>query len=65
MDERRRALQKKTTISVYLTAAQKERIEAAAYKREKRVSEFLRDLGLQAAESDASPRRGRPRKSGR
>ena len=63
MDERRSAIKKRHTISVYLTASQKEKIEAAAYAREKRVSEFLRDLGLQVVEADATPRRGRPRKS--
>ena len=54
-------LVKKQTISVYVTAAQKERIKQAALTREKRASEFLRNLGLSVWEEDQLPKRGRPR----
>jgi len=54
-------LVKKQTISVYVTAAQKERIIQAAFTRENRVSEFLRNLGLAAWDEDQLPKRGRPR----
>lgn len=64
MDDMREALKKKHIVSVYMTGAQKERIQAAAFRREKRVSEFLRDLGLQVAADDEKPRRGRPRGTG-
>ena len=61
MAKRSDALVKRHTISVYVTAAQKERIEEAAFTREKRASEFLRDLGLQVWQDDQQPKRGRPR----
>lgn len=63
MDERKRALKKASTIQVYVTQSQRERIEAAAFRREQRLSEFMREIALQVAAEDEKPRRGRPRGS--
>lgn len=63
MDERRSAPRKPLKISVNVTRSQKEKIFAAARRREKSLSEFLRDAGLEVADRDTAPKRGRPRKA--
>ena len=48
-DERRAALRKNKVITVYVSEAEKAKIEDAALDNDRRPSEFLRELGLNAA----------------